>query len=220
MRAERSDSALDHRHRVTATVLYDMPFFKGSQNWFLKNLAGNWEFAPIYTYQTGTWATLQSGTDSNLNGDSASDRVLVNPAGAANVGSDVTPLTNAAGATVAYLADNPNARYIVAGDGVYPSASRNTYRLPPIQNIDISVMKRFNITERVSFQLIGQASNLFNHPQYIGGWLNDVAPADTAVTASVQVRNFLIPGNTTFNHPDQVFPSNPRLMQIAAKFTF
>jgi hypothetical protein len=220
LRVERSDSALDHRHRATVTMLYDMPFFKGNQNWFLKNVVGNWEFAPIYTYQTGTWATLQSGADSNLNGDAATDRVIVNPAGAANVGSDVTALTNSAGSTVAYLADNPNARYINGAAGVYPNASRNTYRLPPIQNVDISVMKRFNITERVSLQLMGQASNLFNHPQYIGGWLNDVAPADTSVTTAVQVRNFLNPGNTTFNRPDLVFPSNPRLMQIAAKFTF
>ena len=81
-------------------------------------------------------------------------------------------------------------------------------------------MKRFNITERVSLQLMGQASNLFNHPQYIGGWLNDVAPANTSVTTAPQVRNFLNPANSTFNRPDLVFPSNPRLMQIAAKFTF
>jgi len=220
LRAERADSALDHRHRATVTMLYDLPFFQGSQNWLMKNVVGNWEFAPIYTYQTGSWATLQSVADSNLNGDSATDRVIVNPAGSATIGSGVTALTNTAGSTVAYLADNPNARYITAGRGAYPNAARNTYRLPPIQNVDISVMKRFNITERMSLQLIGQASNLFNHPQYIGGWLNDVAPADTSVTTSVQVRNFLNPANTTFNRPDQVFPSNPRLMQIAAKFTF
>jgi hypothetical protein len=220
LNAERADSALDHRQRATLTMLYDLPFFKGDQNWFLKNVVGNWEFVPVYTYQTGSWATLQSVTDSNLNGDSATDRVIVNPAGSANVGSGVTPLTNSAGGVVGYLADNPNARYITAGRGMYPNAARNTYQLPPIQNVDFSLMKRFNITERLGLQLIGQASNLFNHPQYIGGWLNDVAPANTAVTTSVQVRNFLNPANSTFNRPDLVFPSNPRILQIAAKFTF
>ena len=44
----------------------------------------------------------RAGLDSNLNGDSAGDRVIVNPAGDANIGSGVTPLTNSAGAAVAY----------------------------------------------------------------------------------------------------------------------
>jgi len=220
LRADRSDSALDHRQRATFAMLYDMPFFKSSQNWLMKNVVGNWEVAPVYTYQTGSWATLQSVTDSNFNGDSAPDRVVVNPMGINNTGSDVTPLLNSAGQTVAYQAINPSAQYIIAAQGVYPNAARNTYRLPPTDNIDISLVKRFNITERMSLELIGQASNLFNHPQYIGGWLNDVAPANSTILTSSQVRNFLNPADSTFNRPDLVFPSNPRILQVAVKFSF
>jgi len=47
----------------------------------MKNLVGNWEFSPIYTYQTGTYFTVQSNIDSNLNGDTASDRAIFNPNG-------------------------------------------------------------------------------------------------------------------------------------------
>ena len=90
MRAERGDSALDHRQRATLTVLYDVPYFKNSSSWLLKNVVGNWEIAPIYTFQSGTWATLQSLTDANLNGDNAGDRVVVNPVGTNNVGSGLT----------------------------------------------------------------------------------------------------------------------------------
>jgi hypothetical protein len=146
--------------------------------------------------------------------------VVVNPMGINNTGSDVTPLLNSAGQTVAYQATNPSAQYIVAAQGVYPNAARNTYRLPPTNNIDISLVKRFNITERMSLELIGQASNLFNHPQYIGGWLNDVAPANSTILTSSQVRNFLNPADSTFNRPDLVFPSNPRILQVAVKFSF
>ena len=99
---DRSNSALDHRHRVTFETIYDLPFFKHGNSWFMKNIVGNWEFAPIYTYQTGTWVDVQSGVDSNLNADSAGDRAFVNPAGTANVGSGVTALKNSAGETVAY----------------------------------------------------------------------------------------------------------------------
>jgi hypothetical protein len=40
--------------------MYDTPWYKSSKNWAMKNLVGNWEVAPIYTYQTGTWYTVQA----------------------------------------------------------------------------------------------------------------------------------------------------------------
>ena len=89
--ADRSNSALDHRHRFTMALLYDMPFFKNG-NALLRNTIGNWEIAPIYTYQTGEWATAQNGVDSNLNGDAAPDRPIFNAAGAGTTGSGVMPL--------------------------------------------------------------------------------------------------------------------------------
>ena len=50
--ADRSSSALDHRQRFSFELMYDVPFFKHS-NWVMKNVVGNWEIAPIYTYQSG-----------------------------------------------------------------------------------------------------------------------------------------------------------------------
>jgi hypothetical protein len=65
---DRSDSAPDHRNRFSFQTLYDMPLFKHDTNWFKRNIVGNWEVAPVYQYQTGTWVTLQSAIDSNMNG--------------------------------------------------------------------------------------------------------------------------------------------------------
>lgn len=93
--ADRANSALDHRHRFTMAVLYDEPFFKNG-NKFLKNTLGNWEIAPIYTYQTGEWATAQDGVDANLNGDQAGDRPIFNPNGVGVTGSGVSPLCTSA----------------------------------------------------------------------------------------------------------------------------
>jgi hypothetical protein len=93
--ADRANSALDHRHRFTLALLYDEPFFKNG-NAFLRNTLGNWEIAPIYTYQTGEWATAQDGVDANLNGDAASDRPIFNPAGIGTTGSGVSPLCTSA----------------------------------------------------------------------------------------------------------------------------
>jgi hypothetical protein len=218
--AERSSSALDHRNRFTMTTVYDAPFFKQSTNWFVKNLAGNWEIAPIYTYETGTLVTPQSSIDSNMNGDSAGDRTMLNPAGTVNVGSGVTPLKNSSGAIVAYLANNPNARYITAASGTLPSAGRQTEHLMPIDNIDLSLVKRFNVfKERYKLEFAGRFSNLLNHAQYTGGYINDVQPASTNVM-STNVHNFLNPSMTSFYRPDMVFSSNPRTIQVSAKFIF
>lgn len=87
---ERSNSILDHPHRLSLALLYDLPYFKQG-NWLKRNLLGNWEFAPIYTFQSRQWVTAQDGVDANLNRDSAPDRPIFNAAGQPGTGSGVTP---------------------------------------------------------------------------------------------------------------------------------
>ncbi len=211
-----SRSALDHTHRLSAEVIYDIPFFKQS-NWLLKNVVGNWEVAPIYTYQSPEFFTAQSGTDSNLNGDSAGDRTIVNPAGVKGTGSAVTALKNTAGDTVGYLAKNPNAQYITAGPGTIPNASRNTVPTRPIDDVDLTAMKRVNFTERYALEFQAQAYNVLNHPQFIPGYLNQIN--GLAYTTST-VTSYVRPNQGLFNQPQQVFSSNSRTMQLVAKFIF
>jgi hypothetical protein len=220
--AEWADSALNRKYRFTLTPIYDFkPFQKG--NWLMKNVVGNWNISATYTYQSPEYATVQSGIDSNLNGDSAGDRSIINPSGQANVGSALTAY-NSAGQAVAmddpttafYVATNPNARYITAGYGALANAGRNTLPLAPTDNIDMSLKKIFNVTERMTMQIGVQAFNTFNHPQFTGGYLSDVSPLSTAATP----RNPLIPSSSDFDRFDLYFPSNARAVQLVAKFTF
>ena len=236
LRAERSSSALDRRHRLTLTALYDVPFFKNGHNWFMKNLVGNWEVAPIYTYESPEYATVQSATtDANLNGDPAADRVMLNPSGQGTTGSGIHAIDTAGNvidmndpnadfnSIAAYVADDPTAKYVVAGPGTIPTAGRNTLPLRPTNNLDLSLVKRFSITERVRFELLGQFSNALNHPQYTGGYLNHVDGGNPNLVAILQsggVLNMLTPGSGTFNRPDLAFSSNPRSIVVAAKITF
>jgi hypothetical protein len=215
--ADRSNSALDHRHRVTGEVLYDMPFFKTSKNWALKNVVGNWEIAPVYTYQTGTWFTVQSGIDSNLNGDSGGDRAAVNTGGNPLIGSGTTALKNTAGATVAYLINNPAAGYVTVPKGGLSTAGRNTERLNPTNNFDATLAKSVSIGEKYKVQFGGRFFNLLNHSQYIGGYASDVTPIGFT---STNVHNFTIPNTSVFHQPSQVFSSNPRSVTVSAKFIF
>jgi hypothetical protein len=215
---EKASSALDRRQRLTLAIHYDVPWFKKS-NWVMKNIVGNWTFAPIYTYESPELATVQSGLDSNLNGDSAGDRVIVNGNGVTGTGSGVTALTNSAGQTVAYLANNPNAQYIVAGPGAYANAGRNTLPLRPIDNIDLSLYKNFNVNERWRLQFGAQFLNALNHPQFVPGF-TDRVDNPTVLNNGAVDRNFLTPGNTLFNNPEAVFSSSPRNIQVSAKLFF
>jgi hypothetical protein len=226
LRNDYANSILDHRHRFTLAVIYDVPYFK-HRNGFVKNTIGNWEFAPIYTYQSGQWVTAQSGIDSNKNGDSAGDRTIFNSSGTPGLGSGVTALCNSslpAGATcsstpaniVAYAAINPNAQYIQAGLGALANAGRNTLHLDPINDVDITAVKRISITERFRVEFLAQAFNVFNHPQYAGGLLNDIAPV--GYTGSEV--NVLRPQNPDFNKPASQFLSNARALQLGLKLFF
>jgi len=228
--ADRANSILDHRHRFTISVVYDEPFFKNS-NFFLRNTLGNWEIAPIYTYQSGQWVTAQSAIDANLNGDQAGDRTILNPSGASGTGSGVVPLCNSSVATcpgnlsdalanpvgvVGYLATNPNAQYIQAGYGALANVGRNTLQLDPTNNVDLTALKRISISERFKVEFRASASNVFNHAQYIGGFLNDVG----AIGFTGTQRNMLLPQNGAFNSPSSVFSSNPRTLTLALKIFF
>ena len=169
--------------------------------------------AGTYTAESPEYATVQSGVDSNLNGDAAGDRTIINPAGQDGVGSGATALKNSAGQIVAYLADNPNARYIQAGLGVYPNGGRNSLPLPGINNFDLSLSKWFPIKgERVRFQFRADAYNAFNHPQFTPGKINTVELLSRSDT-----RSFLLPQNPAFNNAETAFGSNPRTIQLVGR---
>ncbi|HLJ49566.1 MAG TPA: TonB-dependent receptor [Bryobacteraceae bacterium] len=220
LKGDWANSALDRRQRFTFTPIYELkPFQNG--NWLMKNAIGNWILSGTYTYESPEYATVQSGLDSNLNGDSAGDRTIINPSGAANVGSGVTgynalgQVATTSGSIVAYVANNSNARYVVAGSGAMANGGRNTFPLHPINNIDIAVKKRFNLTERFAIDFGAQGYNVFNHPQYTGGFINDVASR-----GFTGARNDLVPSDPLFGRFDQFYSSNSRILQVFAHFTF
>lgn len=215
IRAEKATSALDHRQRLSFTWLYEVPWFSKGNNWAMRNVVGNWQFAGTYSYETPEWGTPQSATDSNLNGDSAGDRVVLNPNGTPGTSSDVRALTNTAGATVGYIAINPNAQFIRARPGIYANSGRNILPTRPIDNVDFNVVKIFSIRERTKLQIRADFFNGLNHPQYTPGRINDVSAQNRA-----GVTNYLTPGNALFGQFDQAYSSNPRNIQLGAKITF
>ncbi|MGI4830195.1 MAG: carboxypeptidase regulatory-like domain-containing protein [Janthinobacterium lividum] len=216
LNADYSRSALDRTHRITLEADYNFQPFKPNENWVIRNIVGNWIVAPIYTYESPEYATALSGDNANLNGDSALaiDRPLVNVHGTPGTGTGVTAIT-AGGQTVGYTANNPNAYYVQAGLGTLPTASRNTLPIRPIDNIDLSVFKRFAAFERYNLELGAQAFNLANHAQYQPGSLDNVN--GPGYTSSY---NFQTVTSAFFNRPDKEFLNQARTIQLSAKFLF
>ncbi len=220
LKADWSNSALDRRQRATFTPIYDFMPFK-DKNWLMKNIVGNWVLSGTWTYETPEYATVQSNVDSNLNGDTAGDRTIINTSGVANTGTGVTGydatghVAKTSSSIVAYVANSSTARYVVAGAGALANGGRNTFAMRPIDNFDVQVKKRFNFTENMAIDFGAQFYNIFNHPQWTGGSVNDAG--SFGFTSS---RNFLIPGNVAFGDVSQYLSSNSRVIQVFAHFTF
>ena len=234
-----SRSALDRTHRLTFAVVYDVPFFQNA-NGLEKNLLGNWEIAPSYTYQSPEYATVQSNVDANLNGDAAGDRTFINPNGRKGTGTATDAYANPSLAslcgtptedspldpngvilcdadTAYYVAEDPTAYYVQAGDGTLVTAGRNTLPMRPINNFDATAAKRITIKERYKLEFQAQIWNVLNHSQYIGGYINSINSLGFIDGAT---HNYLIPGAPNFNKPEATFSNNARSMQLALKFSF
>jgi hypothetical protein len=239
--ADYSRSALSRTHRITLVAVYDVPFFKTS-GWLLKNTVGNWELAPIYTYESPEYFTVLSGVNSNQNGDSAGiDRTIFNPNGVKHTGSAVISYANpnmtslcpvpvapatyshdpngtiiCSANTVAYVAKNPNAEYITAAAGTLPNGQRNTEPINPINDLDLTAIKRFNFGEARSIEFQAQAYNVFNHAQYVPGSINNVSnPGYSTLNTAYQIAS-----NPGFRQAGSFFKANARTMQLTLKFNF
>ncbi|MEJ7617914.1 MAG: TonB-dependent receptor [Pyrinomonadaceae bacterium] len=182
LKGERSLSAVDVPHRLALSFNYELPAL-AENNGFVKTAFGGWQLNGIFQAQSGQLITPQSGIDSNRNLDAAGDRTVVNPAGSSGTGSAVFPV-DASGTrltvtedgvqrfvraadgdprTVAYVAENPNARYLQAGLGARANAGRNTLRANGFHRTDTVLLKNFRFgEERYNLQLGAEVFNIFN----------------------------------------------------------
>jgi hypothetical protein len=107
-----------------------------------------------------------------------------------------------------------------------PSAGRNTEPIRPINNVDMTAIKRFTFVERYALEFSAQAFNVFNHAQYIPGTIDNInSPGYTSQityqTAGLMKSSSNPTGaNAGFNQPDKFFNANARGMQLSLKFTF
>jgi hypothetical protein len=177
-------SEYDARHMLTINYLYDLPFFKNQH--LTGKLLGGWEIAGTAQFQTGNPCGV--GTNNDFAGVSTTDLgnfgCTATSGGSNNEGQfwiqNGTPAIKGgfagAGSTtntnspVYFTTTNPN------GSPIYTQPAAGTFNLQPgvrdsiygpgFQNWNISLYKKFAVTERVGFQFRAEAYDFINHPNW------------------------------------------------------
>ena len=172
------------RQRFLATFLYVLPFGKGktfmnSSSRLLDALVGGWELSGIVLFQSGPFLTTStfsdpSGTGYNLcpcnfNGGRADTVSGVNPYANQSLSQWINP---------AAFVDPGNAI------GRFGDASQGDVVGPDQKVLSMSLIKRFQVSERARMEIGAQVANLTNHPNYQPpANLNVDVPAFGAITA-------------------------------------
>jgi hypothetical protein len=162
IRADKGPTAFSIRHNFNASVVYDLPFGR----WLNPNsgrtgklLLQGWEVSSIFTAATGLPANITESKSAY-------------PSSRPDVVGGIDPTLSNYASTLQYL--NPAAFLAVpiitaSGAAAHPgNLGRYAIWLPGRWNVDASLAKSFNFSERFHFQLRGDAFNLFNHTNLAG----------------------------------------------------
>jgi hypothetical protein len=146
LRAERSKGIEDVPQRIILTALWELPVGKHAAGWRRFALSG-WHLNTITTLQSGLTIAPISTATNRPNVVAGQDPSLPE--------STLTKWFN----TAAYTAALPF---------TYGNASRTIPDVqgPGVRNIDFSLFKDFNVTERYRLQFRAEAFNLFNTPAF------------------------------------------------------
>ncbi|MBC7910438.1 MAG: TonB-dependent receptor, partial [Pyrinomonadaceae bacterium] len=202
-RLDRASSDFDVRHSLTAAVTYDVPaLFKNGVG---SALLRGWSLQTLFSARTAAPVDIFSRRDSEF--------------GTFNLRPDPV-----AGVPV-YLSDPqaPGGRRINPAAFAVPTADRqgtlgrNALRGFPFTQIDLSLHRRFALTERVGLQFRMEVFNLLNHPNF-GDPVNDLSSDEFGRANAMLGRSLSATNNTGFNPLFQA--GGPRAVQFALKLQF
>jgi len=191
----RALSAFNLKHNLVVTYEYKLPFgrlFRQSNR-----LTQGWEVSGITRAGTGFPVTLSSDDDNSLLGS--------NPNGVNNRYIDL-PDVMLGSLQINHHPANGNPYFNTAlftpnALGTPGDAKRRYFSGPGMFNTDLALLKSVRMSGEKSLQLRMESFNLFNHSQFFG---------PSAVNGDIS--------SPLFGQVVQAAP--PRLLQLAAKFTF
>ena len=141
----------DVRHRFALSAVYAIPSYHRTE--WLRLITQNWTFSTIYQVQSGMPFTI------SVFGDTANSGTVLgeNPIRANVTGQPVF----GPGTHTADMWFNP-AAFATPPAFTYGDAGRNSVYGPPLQTMDIALQRAFRLTERLNFQVRGEAFNALN----------------------------------------------------------
>ena len=161
----RARSDFDRRHVVTVNTIYELPFGAGKRFFpsapkLVNAIIGNWTVNGLATAQTGEPFNLLSGALTA----NASHQSYVALSGAT---APTPSLQSKAGVIGPVLFPDTTGFALPApgSDGI----GRNSFQGPAYWDIDLSVTKGFNITERWHLVFRAEAFNALNHTNFTVG---------------------------------------------------
>ncbi|MGA7624487.1 MAG: carboxypeptidase regulatory-like domain-containing protein [Candidatus Acidiferrales bacterium] len=204
LQAEKGPSTFDARHRWTSALNYRVP----ASTKLPERLAMGWELNSVVTVMSGQPIGILTGNP------------VVNADGSYNYHQrpDLVPGVNP------ILSGSPANGYLNPLAFAYPTGNfgdlgRDAIYGPGFWNIDFSLTKNTQITERLGLQLRAEFFNIFNHPQF-------ALPGGTIVPGAAPHDPNGCPGCFSTSTPDvaQGNPGlgggGPRVVQLAARFQF
>jgi len=207
---------LDQRHRVSVAGVYEPRFGRNLHSALWRGMASDWSFSTVMQFASGRpYAALldtacpldEIDVECDLPADSGLSRNFVN--------------------NTAALQSTANSALGINGAGPSPLAGLNSFYGPWTQQIDLSLGRRFRLTERQSIAVQFQAFNLLNHANYYVQNGNGVEQVqyrpfgDTCgdSTSTDQLCGLVPNGN--FGSLQRINALNgPRVLQFSLKYSF
>jgi hypothetical protein len=208
-RYDRSSGDWDVRNNLTGSAVYTLPDLKGSNSIVQKTLGG-WQTSGILQTRSGlpTNITLQGGLFGN---PVRPDYVPGQPLWVPNHRWPGSSYNINAFAIEPTYDGTPGATIGTVG--------RNSLRGPAFFQFDLSGMKNFSITERVTMQFRADIFNIFNHPNFTnpdGGICQSIGPGTCTPNPSFG----RVPGTIADADGTQIGGGTSRQTQFSLRFTF
>jgi len=161
-RANYGPADFSIKQRLVLSPIWQLPFGKGqsflNQGGATNALAGGWELAGIITFQTGFPYTVLSNFDySNTNSFFPRPDRTCNGAG---------PQTVAEWFNVNCFNTDGLSQALASGTPRFGNSGRNILTGPGIQEWDVSLIKRNQVTEKLNLEFRAEFFNIFNHPNF------------------------------------------------------
>lgn len=187
--AEYALARTDRTHVFTANYVYELPFFRDTEDRLLRATLGGWQFSGITYFWSGN--PVPQITTGDTNGGRRGTRVNQIGDPKANLPADVP------GGVYWF---NP-AAFEAPADGTYGNSGRAPLRLPGVNQWDFTLSKNWYPTDAARIQFRAEMINAFNHPQFTG--LSTGCP-NTATSLSCVVEGSRFGQLTSTRNPREV----------------